>query len=154
MKTPTRGSSPISAGGIAGGASGIGTIGQVENFMTYSPVQLVLDTELVRAVRRICDGFEVNADTLALDVIKRVGPGGNFIKDPHTAENFRREFWLSNLTECLSWESYSNNQIRSMEQRAAEKAREIMSKPLEPVLDEHQISEIDHIVAYAEKNII
>ena len=136
------------------GASGIGTIGQVENFMTYSPVQLVLDTELVRAVRRICNGFEVNADTLALDVIKRVGPGGTFIKDPHTAEHFRREFWLSNLTECLSWDSYSQNQIRSMEQRAAEKAREIMSKPLEPVLDENQITEIDRIVANAKKNII
>lgn len=136
------------------GASGIGTIGQVENFMTYSPMQLVLDTELVHAVRRICNGFEVNADTLALDVIKRVGPGGTFIKDPHTAEHFRKEFWLSNLTECLSWDSYSKNQIRSMEQRAAEKAREIMSKPLEPVLDENQTTEIDRIVANAEKNII
>lgn len=42
----------------------------------------------------------------ALDIIKRVGPGDTFIADPHTAEHFRKEFWLSDLAECLSWESY------------------------------------------------
>ena len=132
------------------GASGIGTVGQVENFMTFSPVQLVLDAELIRSVRRIFSGFEVNAETLSLDAVRRVGPEGNFISDPATAELFRSEFWLSDLTECLSWESYSKKKIRSMENLAAEKAREIMAQPLEPVLDEYQVAEIDRIVEHAE----
>jgi trimethylamine--corrinoid protein Co-methyltransferase len=131
-------------------ASGIGTVGQIENFMTYSPVQLVLDAEVVRSVRRLMAGFKVNDDTLALDVIKRVGPGGAFIADPHTAEHFREEFWLSDLTECLSWESYSGERIRGMERRATEKAREIMSQPL----DDDQAREIDRIVAHAEKTLM
>ena len=80
-----------------------------------------------------------------------MGPEGNFIADPHTAKHFRDEFWLSDLTECLNWESYSNKQVRGMENLAAEKAREIMEKPLEPVLDDQQIAEIDRIVAHAEK---
>jgi len=135
------------------GASGIGTVGQVENFMTFSPVQLVLDAELVRSVRRSLAGFEVNRDTLALDVIKRVGAEGNFIADPHTADNFREEFWLSDLTECISFDTYSGKKVSGMEALAAEKAREIMSKPLEPVLDDKQIAEIDRIVAHAEQHL-
>jgi trimethylamine---corrinoid protein Co-methyltransferase len=133
------------------GASGIGTIGQLEYGMTYSPVQLVLDAECVRATRRMLAGFEVNDQTLGLEAIRRVGPEGNFIADPHTATHFRDEFWLSELTECLNWESYSNKQVRGMENLTAEKAREIMDKPLEPVLDDQQIAEIDRIVAHAEK---
>lgn len=133
------------------GASGIGTIGQIENFLTFSPVQLVLDAELVRSLRRSFAGFEVNAETLALDVIQSVGPGGNFIAQQHTAEHFRDEFWLSDLTQCVSWDSWTDHGRRSMEELAAEKAREIIKYPLEPVLDDHQVAAIDNIVAHAER---
>ena len=135
------------------GASGIGTVGQIENFMTFSPVQLVLDAELVRSVKRSLAGFEVNADTLAFDVIKRVGPEGNFMSDPHTAENFRNEFWLSGLTECISWDTHSEKKISGMEALATERAREIMAQPLEPVLDDDQVAEIGRIVAHAEEHL-
>jgi len=135
------------------GASGIGTVGQLEAGITYSPLQLVLDAECVSATRRILAGFEVNADTLGLDAVRRVGPEGNFIADPHTAEHFRREFWLSELTECLYWESYSSKSIRGMERLAAERVRQILERPLEPVLDDQQIAEIDRIVAHAEKRL-
>jgi len=135
------------------GASGIGTVGQLEFGMTYSPVQLVLDAEVVRATRRMLKGFEVNEDTLALELIEKVGPEGNFIAEPHTAEHFQREFWLSGLTECLNWDTYSAKKIRGMERLAEERVREILSRTLEPVLDEHQIEEIDRIVAFAGKKI-
>ena len=136
------------------GANGVGTLGQIEYGNTYSPTQLVLDAELARAARRIMAGFEVNSDTLALDVIKRIGPGRDFMADLHTAKNFRKKLWLSDLTECMNWESYQRKQIRGMESLAAEKAREIMAKPLEPVLDDQQITEIDRIVAHAEKHLL
>ncbi|MCE5251332.1 trimethylamine methyltransferase family protein [bacterium] len=135
------------------GASGIGTVGQLEYGMTFSPVQLVLDAELARSVRRMMAGFEVSEDTLALDVIEHIGPEGNFIGDPHTLDHFRKEFWLSDLTECMNWETYSHRQVRGMERLAAEQAREIMAGLLEPVLDDHRIREIDRIVARAEKSM-
>ena len=135
------------------GASGIGTIGQLEFGITFSPVQLVLDAEVVRSVRRSLAGFEINEDTLAVDLIARVGPEGNYISQPHTAEHFQREFWLSNLTECLSWESYSSKKVRGMERLAEETVREIIARPLEPVLDQYQTAEIDRIVAACEKEL-
>ncbi len=131
------------------GAAGIGTIGQLEQGRTASHLQLVLDCEVVRAVRRLLRGFEVNADTLALELVERIGPEGNFIAEEHTAENFSREFWLSPLTECLSWESHGKKQVRGMEALAAETAREILARPLEPVLDDHQARAVDQVVEYA-----
>ena len=136
------------------GASGIGTIGQLECGNTFSPLQLVLDAEVVRYVRRVLQGFEVNRETLGLEVIQRVGHEGNFIAEPHTAEHFQREFWLSDLTECLGWETWSAKKIKGMQNLARERALQILENPLEPVLDEHQIAEIDRIVAHAEKSLV
>ncbi|HIE09876.1 MAG TPA: hypothetical protein EYP65_08520, partial [Armatimonadetes bacterium] len=43
----------------------------------HSPVQVVIDLEIVSALRRFVKGFEISDDTLAVEVIKRVGPEGH-----------------------------------------------------------------------------
>jgi len=136
------------------GATGIGTVGQVEGCLTYSPLQLVLDADMVRYLRRVLAGLTVTEESLAVDQTLMVGPEGNFIGEPHTAANFRKEFWLSELTECLSWEVYKDRPTRGMERLAEEKVRAIIARPLEPVLDDNQITEIDRIVRHAEKAIL
>jgi len=59
----------------------------------FSPVQMVIDAEMVRALKRFARGFEVSDDTLALDLMRQVGPGGGFLDAEHTARHFRRELW-------------------------------------------------------------
>ncbi len=129
------------------GATGIGTLGQVDVAgITYSPVQLVIDDEIVGYIRRIFKGFEVNAETLALDVIKEVGPGGNFLTHPHTAQSFRNDFYLSELVERLSWDAWNAQEIKGIEERAAEKARRLMAEHDPHPLSADQEREIDVIV--------
>ncbi|MGQ9462206.1 MAG: trimethylamine methyltransferase family protein [Candidatus Fervidibacter sp.] len=60
----------------------------------YSPVQLVIDREIVDALRRFVQGFEVDDETLAFDTVKEVGPGGVFTGTEHTANHWRRELWV------------------------------------------------------------
>jgi len=136
------------------GACGIGTVGQLEFGLTYSPVQLVLDCEVTAQVRRMLRGFEVNERTLALDLIRQVGPEGNFVTTDFTADNYRNEFWLGGLTECLAWDAWSAKTVRGMAARAEEKARQIMARPLEPVLSREQITEIDRIVASHARSVL
>ena len=45
---------------------------------------MVMDCEIYSIVHKMMDGITVNDDTLALDVIRAVGPGGNFLKQKHT----------------------------------------------------------------------
>jgi trimethylamine--corrinoid protein Co-methyltransferase len=48
---------------------------------------MVVDNEIASMIRRIVEGVEVNQETLALDVIEKVGPGGHFLAEKHTREH-------------------------------------------------------------------
>ncbi|MCD6405842.1 MAG: trimethylamine methyltransferase family protein, partial [Planctomycetes bacterium] len=129
------------------GATGIGTLGQVDVAgITFSPVQLVIDNEIVGYIRRILAGFEVTSETLALEVIKEVGPGGNFLMHPHTAENFRKEFYLSEIVERLPWNAWEQEEFRGIEKRAARKVEKILSEDAPHPLTADQEQQIDEIV--------
>lgn len=129
---------------VLAGAVGIGTAGHLENAVTFSPVQLVIDSEISRYVRRSLRPIEVNDETLALDAIRRVGPGGNFLEDPHTLSHFRSESFLSPFFPAEPWEQAVRDGAEITEQAAAF-VRENWVLP-DPVLDEKTIREIDSIV--------
>jgi trimethylamine--corrinoid protein Co-methyltransferase len=59
----------------------------------FSPVQMILDDEMVSALGRFARGFEVSEETLAFDAIREVGPGGTFLASEHTARHHRGELW-------------------------------------------------------------
>lgn len=138
---------------ILTGATGVGTLGQLEGGVTFSFVQLVIDNEIIGYIKRALRGFEVNDDTLALDVIKEVGAGGNFIQHEHTAMNFRKEFYLSDILERMPWSLWESQDIRGLEEKAREKARKIIREHNPKPLDEDKAREIDAIVKRAYKEI-
>jgi trimethylamine--corrinoid protein Co-methyltransferase len=63
----------------------------------FSPIQMIIDDEMVSALERFARGFEVSEETLAFDVIKEVGPGGTFLDQVHTARHHRSELWEPRL---------------------------------------------------------
>ena len=94
------------------------------NCMSYE--KFVIDDELCGMVKRIKKGFKVNDDTLGLDAIKEVGPGGHFLDKDHTFQHFRSEFYqptLSNRDDFDSW--YTKGSPQSME-AANKKYKEIL----------------------------
>lgn len=72
-------------------------IGGVETANALSAEQLVLDADVVEWVRRTIAPVPIDADTLSLDLLGRVGPGGNFLKQKHTLEHFREAVWDPSL---------------------------------------------------------
>ena len=136
------------------GAVGFGTIGQIENALTYSPLQLVADNEIAGYVRRAIKGFEITDQTINLDLIKRVGIGGNYLQEMETAESFREFLNLSPFFAVEPWgENMSGNEAKSMECQAHEKARELLANDIEPALSDDQIREVDKIVASAKREL-
>jgi trimethylamine--corrinoid protein Co-methyltransferase len=136
---------------VLAGAVGIGTVGHLENAVTFSPLQLVIDNELARYVRRaISTPWVVDDQTLATELIHSVGPGGNYLSELHTAEHFREEVFLSPLFAVRPWADAQQrpdefDQTRKAQQLAAALWRE----PEAPVVGEEQIREIDLIVKRA-----
>ncbi len=137
---------------LLAGAVGIGTVGHLENAVTFSPLQLAIDNELAGYMHRALTGIEIDPESLAAEVIDQVGIGGNYLEHPHTARHFRRELFLSPLFETMSWESAHTQQTAGMEEKARELAGRHWRLP-EPVLNEEQVREIDRIVARAEREL-
>jgi trimethylamine--corrinoid protein Co-methyltransferase len=80
--------------------------------MSYE--KFVIDDEICGMVKRIKKAYAINADTLAYDVVKAVGPGGHFLDQDHTFEHFRSEFYqpmISNRDYFDSWQAGGSKQI-------------------------------------------
>jgi trimethylamine--corrinoid protein Co-methyltransferase len=134
---------------VMAGAIGFGTVGHLENAVTFSPLQLVIDNEIARYVRHAVRGFEVNEQTLALNVIAEVGPNGHTYDHDHTVQNFRGVELLSPFFDSWTWGAQDSLDRERFEKRAAAKARELLARESPPVLSSEQEAAIDEIVKEA-----
>jgi len=112
------------------------TSASLENTAASVPEMAVIGNEICGFINRILQGIEVNPDTLAVDVIRQVGPGGEYLTHDHTMEHFRSEQWdpkLGNRLKRDHWEEKGAMDIRA---RARDEYRKILAthqpKPLDP----------------------
>lgn len=132
------------------GAVGFGTIGQIENAVTFSPQQLVMDNEIVRYVRRTLQGFEVNDQTINVGLIKKIGIGGNYLQEEDTFNQFREILNLSPFYDVCPWGSnQKSNDEKRWEKMAHQKACELIKNEIESPLNRDQIRDIDNIIEEA-----
>ena len=89
--------------------------------LTFSPEQLVIDDEIMRWVGRYLQGVKVNDDTLALELIQAVGPGGIFVGKAHTALHLREELLVEGLIR-----GSGGGQAGDLRFKARQKAKEIL----------------------------
>jgi len=78
------------------GSNLVHDVGYLEAGLTTSPELIVLTSEIISMMRSFMDGVKLGAEQLALDVIHRVGPGGNYLTDEHTLAHFR-DLWQPTL---------------------------------------------------------
>jgi trimethylamine--corrinoid protein Co-methyltransferase len=113
--------------------------GALESTLTASYEQAVIDDELCGMVLRALRGIEVDDETLAIDVIKEVGPGGHFLAKKHTLKHLRREFYIPKILDRWRREIWEKKGSKDLRQIAREKAKEILIKhqpePLEPEIE-------------------
>lgn len=121
---------------LAGGNWIHDAAGFIEFCMTASYDKLVIDNEILGMVMRAVEGIRVDDETLALDAIKAVGPGGHFLSSRHTRRNMRHELYhpqLSDRDNRPVWEAAGAADAR---QRATDRARQILQAPLQSYLPE------------------
>jgi len=59
--------------------------------ITFDYAQMVMDNEMARMIKKAVCGISVSDETLAVDVIKKVGTAGNFISEKHTFNHMRTQ---------------------------------------------------------------
>lgn len=130
------------------------SIGMMEQMLLASYEQCVIDNEILGAALHIAKGMEVNRETLAVEIIKEVGPGGNFLAHDHTLRNFRKVSWFPKITNRRKWDEWMESGGKSMRQRANDRAREILAKHHPKYLPEDVANEIDKMAKAAQKRAI
>jgi len=123
--------------------------GMMEFAMTACYEKFVIDSEILGMVMRAVDGIKVNDDTLAFDLIKEVGPGGNFVAARHTRRFMRREHYRPTLNDQNSREEWEAKGGKAIWQKAGAKAKRLIAEPkyqLPAAVREQILSEITGIV--------
>ncbi|GAI51302.1 unnamed protein product, partial [marine sediment metagenome] len=101
--------------------------GLMEFALTACDEKYVIDNEMLGMVMRAVEGIEVNDDTLAFDLIKQVGPGGNFVTAKHTRRFMRSEHYQPSLSDRDSREEWEAKGRKTTWERAAERVKEIIA---------------------------
>ena len=129
----------------AAGSECIGMRGEIGGGEGFSMESLVVENEMGAMLRTVSEGILVNDDTLALDVIEKVGIGGNYLYEEHTARH-AHDFWQPRVFSRAQYNAFWSD-YKHVEDRAHERVKQILSDN-QPVLqvDEDVASEISRIV--------
>lgn len=115
---------------LAGGNYIHDAAGFLEFCMTASYEKLVIDNEIIGMVMRAVDGIKVTEETLAFELIKKVGPGGHFVSERHTRRHARSELYEPQLSDRNHRARWAEAGAKDAWERATEKVRQILREPI------------------------
>jgi trimethylamine--corrinoid protein Co-methyltransferase len=126
-----------------GGVGVIWGMGQLETEKTLSPVQLVMDHEVVLALRRLEQGMPVEEESLAFEAVRDVvEKGEDFMSHPHTMAHFRRELSGSPLLNRVNRQEWLSRGGTTLAARAQKRVDEILAAPPKDYLSDQQRKDI------------
>jgi len=108
--------------------------------------QLVIDGEILGYVERLARGMRVNQQTLAVDLVRKVGHGGQFLKEPHTLNQFKSEHWIPEISCRAAFGRWIHKGGHDLVQSAKEKARRILREHHPQELSPSTRAELTRIV--------
>lgn len=132
------------------GASLVHDIGFLDCADIGSVEYLVMVDEIIAMVKRFMRGIEVNIDTIMLDLIEKIGPGGHFLEEPSSVALCRREIWVPTLLDRNAYVIWEQKGSRSMETRVRERVKMILTSHEPPALAPDITQQIIHILEAAE----
>lgn len=133
-----------------GGGHMVHDIGYMESAYCGSLTQLVLGDDIVSWVKHFLAPLEITDQTLALDVIDDVGPGGLFLKHKHTRHHSRERF-AGRVFDRRSHQQWVADGAKNATARAAERVNEILADRMVEPLSEAVRQAIHGVVEEAER---
>ena len=120
-------------------------VGYLEAGMTASPEMMLLCAENIAMMRRFMGGIDFDAESLALDAIDQVGPGGDFLTSDSTLEHFR-DFWQPELFDRRRSADWIADGSRRMGDRLRDKTIAVIEGHKPQPLPDGVRTEIDYVL--------
>ena len=134
------------------GANVVYGCGMLEMGITFDLAQLVLDNELARMILHTLQGVAVNDTTLAVDIIKEMGIGKDYLAHESTYEYMRTQSQAL-LIDRQMRPNWNADGGKDMYERSHAKMLEILKTHTPVPLPESVRLELRSIVADAEKEL-
>ncbi len=124
----------------------------------YSPIQHLLDAELNEALERFWGSFEVNEETIAIELIEQIAKDGrtDFLNTKHTLEHFKAEQWYPRWLDRSLWQGQAVEveAEQKMLERISQYCTDAIADYERPDIDEAKIEELRRIFIAAERQIV
>ena len=134
------------------GANLIYGLGMIEMGMTIDYGQMVMDNEFARMIKYLVQGIPVNDETLAVEVIKEIGVGKDFLSHGSTYKHMRTQS-QPDLIDRRMREDWEASGRKDIYQRALDKARYILENHKPDPLPDDVLAAIRSIVEEAEAEL-
>ncbi len=129
--------------------------GMMDQLLTSSYEQAVIDNEIFQAAFRLAQGILVTPETIALDQIRAAGPGGQFLDQEYTLKHYRKHQWQPALTTRMAWDVWQKKTGgKDMRQRANDRARKILTDHHPHPLSTDQENELGKMARAFQKRAI
>ncbi|MGH1479355.1 MAG: trimethylamine methyltransferase family protein [Geminicoccales bacterium] len=120
--------------------------GWLEGGLTASFEKMVMDAELLQMMTDFLLPLEVNDDTLGLDAIRDVGPGGHFFGTAHTLARFETAFYSPLISDWRNFETWHEAGGPITIEHAHRMVKQLLDEFEAPPLDEAISDELDAFV--------
>ena len=122
-------------------------VGFMDLGLTGSPLYLVIGDELIGFARRIFEGgVPVDDEAMGFEVLEQVGPGGNFLTEDHTLDNYEDAIWVPTLFDRRVYQDWEADGATTMTERAQAKMERILKNHKPEPLPEDVCKKLDELV--------
>jgi trimethylamine--corrinoid protein Co-methyltransferase len=121
--------------------------GILEGYMAASYEKFIIDDEICGMCKRIKRGEKADPEKIALDVIAQVGPGGEYLTNMHTFQNFRKELYAPIMEQKEPYDRWKEKGEESIEKVANRKWKEILANYQEPGMPDEALRELEKYIA-------
>jgi trimethylamine--corrinoid protein Co-methyltransferase len=139
--------------GVLAGADIFGHLGIAGVDQASSLEMLVFQHEVIEYVERIARSFAVDDESLALDLIEAVGPGGTFIDREHTVDHYRAEVWMPALLDRQYWQPWFDGGASDTAARARQRLDELMASYRPAPLAEDAARDVEKVLVDARRHL-
>jgi trimethylamine--corrinoid protein Co-methyltransferase len=135
------------------GANMIFGAGGIDSGLTFDYAKLVMDHECICHIKKMLEGVRVDSESMALDLIHEIGPGGTFLMHRHTLERTRTQS-TANIFDRDTRETWMDTDSgKDLTERSYAKALEIIESHQPPALPDSATETINSLLDEFEARI-
>lgn len=142
MQAATEGALQDLVAASVGGGIVHDTHSWLDHGSTLSPTYFVLGQDILGMVKQFMNGVAVSDDNLAIDLIAKVGSGGNFLTQKHTLKHFKNMYYPG-LFERVQFENWESRGCPTIEARLRERTLKLIAEEDENPLAPEIVREFD-----------